>query len=48
MAKIVKGATLLIPAVSTKLNDKGEITDIAITQALKSLLNVVFDVINKY
>ena len=48
MAKIVKGATLLIPAVSTKLNDKGEITDIAITQALKSLLNVVSDVINKH
>lgn len=48
MAEIVKGATLLIPAVSAKLNDKDEITDIETTQALKSLLNLLIDVINKY
>ncbi|MBM0744494.1 NAD(P)H-dependent oxidoreductase [Phormidium sp. CLA17] len=39
MATIVEGATLLIPAVSAKLNDQGEFTDRATAQALGALLN---------
>jgi chromate reductase, NAD(P)H dehydrogenase (quinone) len=40
MAKILVGTTTLcIPAISAKLNDQGEITDLATRQSLTSLLN---------
>ncbi len=45
-AKIVEGATMLVPAVSAKLNHKGEITDPATAQALKSLLDALALAIN--
>lgn len=46
-AKIIEGATLIIPAVSAKLNDRGEITDTTTVQALRSLLNALAEAIDK-
>ena len=46
MAEIVEEAMLLIPAVSGKLNDLGEVTDPATAQALRSLLDALAGAIN--
>lgn len=45
-AKIVAGATLRIPAVSAKLNDRGEVTDAATAQALRLLLDALVQAID--
>ncbi|MBD2771347.1 NAD(P)H-dependent oxidoreductase [Iningainema sp. BLCCT55] len=47
-AKIVEGATLLIPAISAKLNHQGEVTDEATAQALRLLLNTLAKAIKKH
>lgn len=47
-AQIVEGAKMLVPAVGAKLNQKGEITDPATAQALKSLLDALAGVIDQY
>jgi chromate reductase, NAD(P)H dehydrogenase (quinone) len=40
-AEIVEGATLLIPAVSAKLNDQGKVTDPVTAQALRKLIKML-------
>ncbi|ARV57396.1 flavoprotein [Nostocales cyanobacterium HT-58-2] len=45
-ANIVEGATLLIPAISAKVNNKGEVTDSATVQAVSSLVNALAGAIN--
>jgi chromate reductase, NAD(P)H dehydrogenase (quinone) len=47
MADIAPGATLCIPAISAKLNDKGKLIDSATVSALRSLLDIVIYSINK-
>lgn len=48
MAEIDEDATLCIPTVSAKLNDKNEVIDHATEQALRSLLNALAESINKH
>ncbi|MBD2020047.1 NAD(P)H-dependent oxidoreductase [Leptolyngbya sp. FACHB-36] len=47
MAEIVEGAILCIPAVSAKLNSKGEVTDLATAQALQALLTTLATTVNQ-
>ena len=47
-AEIVEGATLLIGAVSAKLDRKGDLTDPATAQALRSLLDALALAINRH
>jgi chromate reductase, NAD(P)H dehydrogenase (quinone) len=47
MAEIFAGATLCIPAIPAKLNDRGEITDPETEQALRSLLNILVGTIDR-
>ncbi len=44
-AEIVEGATLLIPAVSAKINTQGEVTDPVTAQALGTLIKVLAEAI---
>lgn len=48
MADIVEGATLLIPGISAKLNNQGEVTDPMTARALKSLLDNLVAAIDKH
>lgn len=48
MAEMVEEATLCIPTVSAKLNDKNQVTDLATEQALRSLLNALVESIKKH
>ena len=48
MAEIVEGATLCIPAVSAKLDDKGEVIDPLTEQALYSLLDALTRSMKRY
>ncbi len=47
MADIPSGATLCIPAISAKLDDKGKLTDPATVSALQFLLDTLIYSINK-
>jgi chromate reductase, NAD(P)H dehydrogenase (quinone) len=47
MADIPSGATLCIPAISAKLDDKGKLTDPATVSALQFLLNTLIYSLNK-
>ena len=47
MADIPLGATLCIPAISAKLDDKGKLTDPATVSALQFLLDTLIYSINK-
>ncbi len=47
MADIPAGATLCIPAISAKLNDKGKLIDSATVSALRSLFDILIYSINK-
>lgn len=47
MADIPSGATLSIPAISAKLDDKGKLTDPATVSALQFLLDTLIYSINK-
>jgi chromate reductase, NAD(P)H dehydrogenase (quinone) len=47
MADIPTGATLCIPAISAKLNDKGKLIDSATVSALRSLLDTMLLVTGK-
>jgi len=44
-SKVEEGATLLIPFVRTKLNDKGEVTNVEIAQSLSSVVNALVQTI---
>lgn len=48
VAEIGEGATLCIPAVSAKLNDKGEVIDPVTKQALYSLLDALTESIKRH
>ena len=45
MANLVVGSTLCIPAVSAKLNDRGEIVEPDLILSLQSLLNTLVETI---
>jgi chromate reductase, NAD(P)H dehydrogenase (quinone) len=47
MADIAIGSTLCIPAISAKLNDRGEITDPDLLLSLQSLLNTLVGSIDR-
>jgi chromate reductase, NAD(P)H dehydrogenase (quinone) len=47
-SKIAEGATLLIPFVRTKLNDKGEVIDAEIVQSLTSVVQALVQAIRAY
>ena len=47
MADIAPGATLCIPAISAKLNDKGKLIDSTTVSALRSLFDILIYSINK-
>jgi chromate reductase, NAD(P)H dehydrogenase (quinone) len=42
-ATIVEGATLVIPFIRTKLNDKGEVVDPSTIKSIESILNVLVE-----
>jgi NAD(P)H-dependent FMN reductase len=46
-SKVTEGATLLIPFIRTKLNDKGEVSDPETLKSIQSVLNALLACIEK-
>ena len=47
-SKVGDGATLLIPFVRTKLNDKGEVISAEIAQSLAAVVNALLETIHAH